>query len=202
MTDDAKKIELLNTHRAYDGFFKIDQLTFRHTLFEGGWSPVIKRELFGRGEAVIVLLYDLKAEIVVLIEQCRAGALQHAALKNHQAWLIEPVAGMVETGESNLVACKREAFEEAGVTHAEFEYICQFYPSPGGSDEILYLYAAEVDSEALPDYAGEASEVEDIRLIKMPFSQAKSKLMKAEFNVASTIIALQWLLFQKIEKSC
>jgi len=195
---DAKKIELLNTDRAYDGFFKIDQLTFRHTLFEGGWSPVIKRELFGRGEAVVVLLYDLKAELVVLIEQCRAGALQHAALKNDQAWLIEPVAGMVEPGESNLVACKREAFEEAGVTQAEFEYICQFYPSPGGSDEILYLYGAEVDATTLPDYAGEVSEVEDIRLIKMPFSQAKSKLMKAEFNVASTIIALQWLLFQKL----
>lgn len=195
---DAKKIELLNADRAYDGFFKIDQLTFRHTLFEGGWSPVIKRELFGRGEAVVVLLYDLKAELVVLIEQCRAGALQHAALKNDQAWLIEPVAGMVEPGESNLVACKREAFEEAGVTQAEFEYICQFYPSPGGSDEILYLYGAEVDATTLPDYAGEASEVEDIRLIKMPFAQAKSKLMKAEFNVASTIIALQWLLFQKL----
>lgn len=195
---DSKKIEFLNTQRVYDGFFKIDQLSFRHTLFEDGWSPVIERELFGRGEAVIVLLYDLKAEIVVLIEQCRAGALQHAALKSDQAWLIEPVAGMVEPGESNLVACKREAFEEAGVTHAEFEYICQFYPSPGGSDEILHLYGAEVDSSTLPNYAGQASEVEDIRLIKMPFSQAKSKLMKAEFNVASTIIALQWLLYQKL----
>ena len=199
---DTKKIELHKTHHAYDGFFKIDKLTYRHTLFEGGWTPVIDRELFKRGEAVIVLLYDLQAEVVVLIEQCRAGALPHASLKNDQAWLIEPVAGMVEPGESNLAACKREAFEEAGVTHAEFEYICQFYPSPGGSDEILYLYGAEVDSAVLPDHAGQASEVEDIRLIKMPFSQAKSKLMKTEFNVASTIIALQWLLFQKIEKSC
>ncbi|MDG4813020.1 NUDIX domain-containing protein [Hydrogenovibrio sp. 3SP14C1] len=194
----TKKIELLKTHHAYDGFFKIDKLTYRHTLFKGGWTPAIDRELFKRGEAVIVLLYDLQAEVVVLIEQCRAGALPHASLKNDQAWLIEPVAGMVEPGESNLAACKREAFEEAGVTGAKFEYICQFYPSPGGSDEILHLYGAEVDSTALPDYAGEASEVEDIRLIKMPFSRAKSKLMKAEFNVASTIIALQWLLFQKL----
>lgn len=54
----------------------------------------------------------------------------------------------------------------------------------------------------LPDYAGEASEMEDIRIIKMPFQDAKAKLLKAEFNVASTIIGLQWLFYQKLAVSC
>lgn len=197
-TQTMKQFEVSQVDKVYDGFFKMHQIIFRHGLFQGGWSPILTRELFGRGQAVVVLLYDRSAEQVVLIEQIRAGALQHAADKNDQAWLIEPVAGMIEPGESKLSACQREAKEEAGVEIAEFEPICHFYPSPGGSDEVLYLYGAEVDVHALPDYAGEASEMEDIRLIKMPFAEAESKLLKAEFNVASTIIGLQWLFYQKL----
>lgn len=195
--DSVKQFEVSKIEKVYDGFFKMHQITFRHGLYQGGLSSALIRELFGRGQAVVVLLYDPLAKMVVLIEQIRAGALQHAAQQNAQAWLIEPVAGMIESGESQLAACQRETQEEAGVEIEVFEPICHFYPSPGGSDEVLYLYGAEVDVSQLPDYAGEASEMEDIRLIKMPFAEAKAKLLNAEFNVASTIIGLQWLFYQK-----
>ncbi|MDX1796386.1 MAG: NUDIX domain-containing protein [Hydrogenovibrio sp.] len=201
-----KQLELMHRSRQFDGFFKIDKITFRHTLYQGGWTGAIERELFGRGEAVVVLLYDSKAEQVVLIEQCRAGALTHAGIGDltpnerrdgEQAWLIEPVAGMIDDGESELDACRREAQEEAGVENAEFEFVCRFYPSPGGSDEVLHLYAADIDASVLPEYAGLDHEGEDIRLIRYSYEAAKRKLLAAEFNVASTIIALQWLFFQK-----
>ncbi|NCN43117.1 MAG: nucleoside diphosphate pyrophosphatase [Piscirickettsiaceae bacterium CG_4_9_14_3_um_filter_43_564] len=201
-TDSIKQFEISTVEKVYDGFFKMHQITFRHSLYQGGWTSPLIRELFGRGQAVVVLLYDPKAQQVILIEQIRAGTLQHAADQNDQAWLIEPVAGMIEAGESKLSACQRETQEEAGVEVNTFEPICHFYPSPGGSDEVLYLYGAEVDVNQLPDYAGEASEMEDIRIIKMPFQDAKAKLLKAEFNVASTIIGLQWLFYQKLAVSC
>ena len=193
-----KQIELIDRKRGYDGFFKIDILSFRHTLYQGGWSPVIERELFGRGQAVVVLLYDLQAQCVVLVEQCRAGALDHAmqAQAPEKAWLIEPVAGMIDAGETPEQACSRETQEEAGVEVSEFEYVCQFYPSPGGCDEILHLYAAQIDSHQVPNYAGLAEEGEYIRLIKLPFSEIKPGLQAGRFNVASTLIALQWLAFQ------
>lgn len=199
----TKQFEQLSRSRPFDGFFKIDKITFRHSLYRGDWSPVIERELFGRGEAVIVLLYDSKAEKVVLIEQCRAGALGHAGIgtdnaQPHLAWLIEPVAGMIDKGETPLQACEREAVEEAGVTNATFEFISCFYPSPGGSDELLHLYAADIDSSNLPEYAGLEEEGEDIRIIQYRYDEAKQKLKQGDFNVASTIIALQWLFCQKL----
>ncbi|UQB43388.1 NUDIX domain-containing protein [Thiomicrospira microaerophila] len=198
-----KKLVIHAKHRGYDGFFKINLIEFQHSLYQGGLSPKITRELFGRGQAVVVLLYDLAAQQIVLVEQCRAGALQHALDANdpNQAWLIEPVAGMIDDGETPLETCQRETREEAGIEVSQFEYINQFYPSPGGSDEILHLYAAEIDSSRIGQWSGLAEEVEDIRLVKIPFDQAKQQLLNGEYHVASTLIALQWLFFQKLQAS-
>lgn len=194
----SKHIKIISNVRGYDGFFKIDCIKFQHSLFQGGTSPVIYRELFGRGQAVVILLYDLSAQVVVLVEQCRAGALMHALKNANNAWLLEPVAGMIDAGETPYDACVRECQEEAGINLSEFDFIYRFYPSPGGSDEILHLYSAQIDSRLLPDYAGLAGDHEDIRVVKLPFAEAKQRLLAAEFNVASTIIGLQWLFFQKL----
>ncbi|MDG6778060.1 NUDIX domain-containing protein [Thiomicrorhabdus sp. zzn3] len=201
-TGSCKDIKINHIESGYDGFFKIELLDFKHTLYQGGWSHSIQRELFGRGQAVVVLLYDLQKQIVVLVEQCRAGALRHAldSGKTEQAWLLEPVAGMIDAGETAEEAAHREAKEEAGVEALSLEYVCQFYPSPGGSDEILHLFAAEVNAEDLPDYAGLDEDGEDIKIVPLPFDEASRKLQAGQFNVASTIIALQWLFMHKAVK--
>ena len=199
-TNPEKTIQLQSIKTEFQGFFKVQSLLFKHSLYQGGCSPEIKRELFCRGEAVVVLLYDSVLSQVVLIEQCRPGALQHAQLVNQpdQAWLVEPVAGMIDLGETASDAGIRESREEAGVEVSELEYVCQFYPSPGGCDEILYLYAADICANEVSEFAGLAGDHEDIRVVKLDFTDAKRMLLNAEFNVASTYIALQWLFFQKL----
>ncbi|KUJ72143.1 NUDIX domain-containing protein [Thiomicrospira sp. WB1] len=195
------RLRIESIEPAFEGFFRIDRVRFQHQRFQGGWSETLERELFGRGQAVLVLLYDCASRQVLLIEQCRAGALKHARHQSEKAWLLEPVAGMIDSGESAQQACARETQEEAGVTVQDFEYVCQFYPSPGGSDEVLHLYAAEIDFSELPALAGAKEEHEDIRLVPMKFEQAEDRLRSGRFNVASTIVALQWLFFQRLEES-
>lgn len=192
------QIKLSQSERVYDGFFHLDRLRFSHSLYQGGMSQDISRELFQRGEAVVVLLYDLAAQQLILVEQCRAGALAH--YQDQQAWLLEPVAGMIDQDEAPIDAAVREVFEEAGVSLGPdlFSYVGQFFPSPGGSSERLHLFAVPVDVRTLPQFAGNTAEVEDIKLIPLSFNEAKHRLVRSQFNVASTWIALQWFLYQKL----
>lgn len=193
-------LTLLGERVGFQGFFRVDILDYRHTLFQGGWTPSIEREVFGRGQAVVVLLFDLEKECAILVEQCRAGAVKHALAENQpdKAWLLEPVAGMIDTGETPEQACQREVREEAGIEidPDRLQKVISYYPSPGGCDEILHIYAAEIDSNLVPEYAGLANEVEDIRLVKHTFSEVKQGLTSGQYNVSSTLIALQWLVYQ------
>src|SRR3546814_18574745 len=57
------------------------------------------REIFERGHAAAVLLYDPARDAVVLIEQFRPGA--YAAGVN--PWLVEVVAGIIEADRKRVV---------------------------------------------------------------------------------------------------
>lgn len=197
-----KQLDIQSNNAVFNGFFQVNNLKFSHSLYQGGFSPVVEREVFSRGQAVVVLLYDLALEKIVLVEQCRAGAVEHALQNNaiEQAWLLEPVAGMIDLGESPIEACIRESKEETGVTVSELEYISQFYPSPGACNEILHLYASHIDSQLVNSHAGLQTEDEDIRVVVLSFTQARKMLEKGQFNVATTYIAIQWLFYEKLTK--
>ncbi|GAB6070297.1 ADP-ribose diphosphatase [Thiomicrorhabdus hydrogeniphila] len=196
----TKTLNIQTIKTVFKQFFSVKNIKFSHSLYQGGQSPLIEREVFCRGPAVVVLLYDLKAQKVVLVEQCRAGAIENALNQNafYQAWLIEPVAGMIDLGETPEQACIREVKEETGADIKALEFINQCYPSPGACDEILHLYASQIDSTTVNTHAGLATEHEDIRVVTLSFKEAKQKLLAGDFNVATTYMALHWLFFQKL----
>ena len=47
-----------SSETVYKGFFKMTRSVVEHRLYNGGWSKPLVRELFQRGDAVGVLLYD------------------------------------------------------------------------------------------------------------------------------------------------
>jgi ADP-ribose pyrophosphatase len=104
----ADKIEIIKRERAYDGYFKIDRCRLRHRLFSGGTSAEIMREVFERGHAVAVILYDPDRDAVVLIDQFRIGALS----AGFDPWVTEIVAGIIDPGETPEEVASRETTEE------------------------------------------------------------------------------------------
>jgi ADP-ribose pyrophosphatase len=185
-TDD---VEIEKITPLYQGFFRLDEYSFKHRLFAGGWSPVIKREVFERGHAVAVLPYDPVTDQVVLIEQIRIPALVTTKL----AWLLELVAGMIAPGELPIEVAARELFEETGLTASGIHKVNTYLASPGGSTERFYFYWAQVDASQASGIHGLASEHEDIRVKVMSREQAMSLLEQGLVDNASTVIGLQWL---------
>ena len=173
----------------YQGYFRVKEYKLRHRLFEGGQSHTVTREVFMRGNAVGVLLYDPKEKVAVLIEQFRPGALNHPITP----WLIEVVAGGIPRGETAEATAKKEIWEETGLTVDTVHPITTYYVSPGGNSEQIHLFYALVDSTKADGIHGLKEENEDIRIRKFSLQDCADALASGAVNNAMTLISLQWL---------
>ncbi|HEY8097358.1 MAG TPA: NUDIX domain-containing protein [Methylobacter sp.] len=188
-----KQFEILDKEIVYQGFFRVEKYRLKHTLFGGGWSAEITRELFMRGSCVAVLLYDPQADKVVLIEQFRTGAVLHP----EKAWLVEIVAGAIEEGENAVDVAYRESMEEAGCKIEQLIVINEFYTTPGGSSEMITLFCGKVDSTQVGGIHGLDHEDEDILVRAVDFDEAYLMLENGEIESAIPIIAIQWLALNR-----
>ena len=189
MSDAA--IEITGREIAYQGFFRIDRYRLRHRLYAGGWSGELKREVFERGNAVGVLLYDPARDALVLVEQFRLPA----HLAGFPAWQLEIVAGIIDRpGESAVDVVRREAKEEAGLAiEGDVLPIHRYLTSPGGSTETVALYCGRVDSSDAGGIHGLADEQEDIKVVVESYDQTMALLRADKIDNGFTITALYWL---------
>jgi ADP-ribose pyrophosphatase len=188
-----KKFTIIEEKTQYQGFFSLKSFTLKHTLYKGGWSPAITRELFQRGNCVAVLLYDPIRDEVVIIEQFRIGAMQMP----EQAWLLEIVAGAVEPGETAEEVAYRESIEEAGCEIQQLVKINDFFTSPGGTSELLSLFYGRVDTTHIGGIHGLDHEDEDIFVTTMTFDKVYQLLLDGKILSAIPIIAIQWLFINR-----
>lgn len=193
MGDRVKAFEVTEEIPVYQGFFKMFRLKLRHTLFKGGWSGELTRDLFHRGTCVAVIPYDPLNDTVVLIEQFRVGALKFKS----DPWLLEIVAGAVEEGESPQQVAHREALEEAGCAIKALIRIGEFFTTPGGSSEKITLFCGIVDTDGLGGLHGLDEEDEDIRVEVVGFDQAWGYWENGVIDSAIPIVALQWLAMNR-----
>jgi ADP-ribose pyrophosphatase len=109
---------------------------------------------------------------------------------------------MVDAHEQPEEAVKREIHEEIGYQVSELTPIANFYVSPGGSSERIYLYYAEVrNADHVSAGGGLASEHEDIELVEVSFDELWDALNRGEIRDAKTLIAVQWLRQRRSEKA-
>lgn len=191
----APAVELIEREGCFAGFYRLDRLHLRHRQFSGNMGPVIRRELFVRPDAVCVLPYDPRLDQVVLIEQFRVGALDKSA----SAWLLETVAGLIDTDEQPEQVARREAVEEAGLELQELRLVTRYYPSPGASDERVHLYVGRCDSSTAGGVHGLPAEGEDIRVHVLSFAEAMAAAEDGRIDNAASLIALQWLALHREE---
>lgn len=185
----AEDVLLENRETNFSGYFSVETVTLRHRLFAGGWSSSIRRELFQRGDAVGVLPWNPHTDEVVLIEQFRVGAMRGA----DNPWMLELIAGIVESGESDSSVAHREAEEEAGCELRRLEPIATFFPSAGACSEQIRLFIGETTGADHGSVRGLAGEHEDILVHQIARSEALAMLSRGEINNGHTLIALQWL---------
>ena len=191
----ARKAELISKASGWQGFFRMDVLTLRHTRHDGSMSPEIRREMFERGHAAAVLPYDPVRDEVLLIEQFRPGPL---AAGDPDPWLVEIVAGMIDKeGESAEEVVRREAVEEAGITLGALEMISDTYMTPGACTERITAYCGLCDLSGAGGIFGLDSEHEDIRAFTCSVDDVEQALQLHQYRNAITVIALQWLLLNR-----
>lgn len=190
---DNEQVSVHSVVTKYQGFFKMNEYSLQHKLFSGKQSQLFTREVFERGDAVVVMPYDAKRDKVLLIEQFRAGAIRG----DDSPWLLEFIAGMFDDNESPIEVAIREAKEETDLTLCPENLvpIMEYLSSPGGMSERIHLYLAHFDCEQVIDGAihGLPEENEDILLHLVSRTHAMELMSQGKITNAATIIGLQWL---------
>ena len=143
-------------------------------LFDG--TPC-KREIVEHGGGACVLyIKDGKA---LFVRQYRYA---------YGESVLEIPAGKLDKGEEPSKAAVRELAEETGIYGAEIKLLYTLYPSPGYTNEKIYIYYAEGGKQG--EAALDEGEYLDLEWITLP--RVKEMLKNGEFNDAKTIAALQY----------
>ena len=185
---DAKS-DLITNH--YTHYFSMEEHTIRHKNYGGGETTGIKREVFVGGDAAILLPYDPKRDRVLLVEQFRMGPW---ARNDQNPWMLEPIAGRIDPGETAAQSALREAKEEANVVIKDLHEIAKVYASPGCNTEFFHIFVGTAD---LPDdvvgVAGLDSEAEDIQSHLFSFDQLMDMVDSYQAANAPLVLAALWL---------
>lgn len=100
--------------------------------------------------------------------------------------MLEVPAGKIDPSEKPLEAAVRELKEETGYTAEKVEFLTQFYPSVGYSEEVLYLYLCTGLTPGETNFdENEAIDIEEVELDRL-FKMA----MSGEIDDAKTLIAI------------
>jgi nudix-type nucleoside diphosphatase (YffH/AdpP family) len=185
------KVEVKKIERILDDFFKVDRAVLQFENFDGTMSSEIIRLNFDRGDSVGAIIYNSTNQLLVFVKQFRYPIYTK---DQDNAWSLEIVAGVIEDDDSSEAAMIKEIKEETGYQTNKLKALFSFYPTPGGSNEKVFLFFARVNQEdRIYRGGGLAEEGENIELVEIPIKTAFEMLKSGEIYDAKTIIALQWL---------
>ena len=180
-----KEWTLASRETVFQGYYQVDKLKFRHSLFGGGTSELIDREMFVRGNVAAVLAYDPISDSIALVEQFRIGAMNQP----DNPWLLEVIAGMIEKGEEPEQVAIRESKEEAGLNLSEVRLIRRYLASPGCTPEEVFIYYAETDLSQVQGVHGLEEEGEEPEEVAIRESKEEAGLNLSEVQLIRRYLA-------------
>ena len=98
-----------------------NDVILRHETFTGDMTNELRRSVFVSSDASIVLPYDPVRDKVLLVEQIRLGPIGR---RDPVVWQMEPVAGLIDPGETPQETAHREAME---VDETDFETVIDVF---------------------------------------------------------------------------
>jgi ADP-ribose pyrophosphatase len=162
----------IEVNKIYDG--KIIQLEVQTVKLCN--EKIAKREIIRHKGGVGIIAITENKEII-MVRQFR---------KPYDEELLEIPAGKIDLGEAPEVCAVRELKEETGFTADKVSYLNVMYPSPGYTDEKIYIYKAEGLHE------GELSLDEDefLNVEKYTLNHALEMVKTGKIKDAKSIIAI------------
>lgn len=104
----------------------------------------------------------------------------------YQEELLEIPAGKLERGEDPMSAAMRELEEETGLIAERLELLTVLYPTPGYTDEKIYIYEAADCREG----SSHPDEGEFLDVVCLPVGEALDMIASGAIRDAKTIAAV------------
>lgn len=155
------------------------------SLLKSRKFEVMRRQVNGRpfefvnhpGSVVILPLID--DQHCLMLRQFRPAL-------EREMWEL-PAGTMDKPGEEPLATARRELEEETGRTASRFEYLCEFYPSPGFLNELIRVYVAR----NLKDGKQHLDATEQVLAVEVKsLNDALAMIHHGEITDAKTIVTL------------
>jgi GDP-mannose pyrophosphatase NudK len=178
-------IRIIKTEVLFQGRYTLKNITYESNT---AGEPQT-REIYDRGNAAAVLLYNKEAKTVVLTRQFRLSSFVNG---NPGGMLIEVCAGMLD--EDDPVTCaRREAEEETGYKIDQVQHAFDTYTSPGGVTELVYCFVAAYSKDMkVHEGGGLDEENENIEVLELTLEDALHMIDTGEIKDAKTIMLLQY----------
>ncbi|CAN5735564.1 NUDIX hydrolase [soil metagenome] len=170
----TSEFQVIDTRLLAEGaFLRFEELTVRSRS-----GSTVRRDVIRHPGGVAVL--PVEGDNVWLIRQYRVALGR----------LVDEIpAGKLDTSDTDPeTAARRELEEELGAVAGSWAHLATFSPSPGYTDEVIEIYAAEnlQFGERRPDGAEEHEAV----LLAMPIDEALDSIDNGTITDAKTQVAL------------
>ena len=183
------KVKILQSRILSDNEFVLKKITYEYYKPDGS-RHTQSREVYDRGNAAAILLYNKEKKTVILTRQFRLPAFINGS---NSGILIEACAGMLEK-ESPEDGIIRETEEETGYKIKDVQKIFEAYMSPGAITELLHFFIAEYNElMKVSDGGGAKGEEENIDVIELHIEQATGMMKSGEIKDGKTIMLLQYI---------